>query len=531
MKICIYGLPCSGKTTLCEKLESLGVKYIRGSKELEVYVGSVKEKREKFVKCINDLDSGNYVVDGHYEFPDEVAYVYDVEAYDAILYLWCNVKTILNRMVDSEKNRKYMMNFDKLSEWQENEIKCLREECHKNNKDFYVLDGDDFNLKIEFIFEVLNGRYSCYKEAERISQIIKRDNDWGETIMLFDADKTIVSYDTSRRFLGYKTNIFDNNYYTGYQFWLQSKEIILDKDFICPIKRSDIEFEFKYGDYIISSGPVWNYFKLNIPIFSNNKISADTKYFLVKLLKGRNNYGEYGFKVDAYGDSKNDIFMLNAADNGYLVTHGKRSKSLKYDDVKDLNIYDKDIKILTDDCDEVISQAIEKTKSSSDVNGPKLAKLHEILGEKLGFYFDRNEYKPTDTVIVCMLRSGLFLANGLYQKIGCPMILFDDKRMKKDDLLDMFNDKIPRNVLIVDAVINSGKTTENMIRILEDIEVENIIIVAGVIQINSVSKFASYKCVYSRISDNSFVGSKVSIQSGNKGPDTADRLFGTYQLY
>ena len=45
-------------------------------------------------------------------------------------------------------------------------------------------------------------------------------------------------------------------------------------------------------------------------VIADTLISADTKYFVVKLLQ------EKGYTVTAYGDGRNDYYMLKQADNG-----------------------------------------------------------------------------------------------------------------------------------------------------------------------------------------------------------------------
>ncbi|MFR5118778.1 MAG: hypothetical protein ACLTD2_01950 [Ruminococcus sp.] len=48
-------------------------------------------------------------------------------------------------------------------------------------------------------------------------------------------------------------------------------------------------------------------------VIADTLISADTKYFVVKLLQ------EKGYTVTAYGDGRNDYYMLKQADKGLSV--------------------------------------------------------------------------------------------------------------------------------------------------------------------------------------------------------------------
>lgn len=158
--------------------------------------------------------------------------------------------------------------------------------------------------------------------------------------------------------------------------------------------------------------------------------------------------------------------------------------------------------------DDKVKELIAITKSDSGVSGPILAKAHMELGELLGDCFIGLD--PDDTTIVAMLRGGLFFAEGLYFKLGCKFQVYDPKREK-------FIRPNTKNVILVDSVINTGKT---IIEILEP----DMIVACCVINEKAVSLFD--KQLYTiRMSKNSFVGSNIVSQKGNRGPDTTMRLF------
>lgn len=73
--------------------------------------------------------------------------------------------------------------------------------------------------------------------------------------------------------------------------------------------------------------------KLGIKTYAGKNISSETKYFLTKFLKQK------GYKVISYGDSKNDLYMLKESDRGILVINKHLSRSLKEDEVQDLDIF------------------------------------------------------------------------------------------------------------------------------------------------------------------------------------------------
>lgn len=66
-------------------------------------------------------------------------------------------------------------------------------------------------------------------------------------------------------------------------------------------------------------------------------------------------------------------------------------------------------------------------------------------------------------------------------------------------------------------------------KIVDEIKKHNtgidVIIAANVIQNEAVELFEDYLVFATRLSKNSFVGVNQSKQTGNIGPDTADRLF------
>lgn len=158
--------------------------------------------------------------------------------------------------------------------------------------------------------------------------------------------------------------------------------------------------------------------------------------------------------------------------------------------------------------DNTISEWVAITKSDSGISGPELAKAHMNLGISLGAAF--NDLDPEDTTVVAMMRGGLFFAEGLYFKLGCKFQVYNPKTEK-------FVRPTTKNVIIVDSVINTGKTIQNILE-------PDMYVACCVINKKAVPLFDKHLYTI-RVSDNSFVGSEVRKQSGNKGPDTTMRLF------
>lgn len=157
---------------------------------------------------------------------------------------------------------------------------------------------------------------------------------------------------------------------------------------------------------------------------------------------------------------------------------------------------------------ERINRLIAITKSDSGISGPNLAKAHMELGRLLGEKMV--QVNPRDTTVVAMLRGGIFFAEGIYFQLGCKFQTYDPKR-------EAFVRPQTKNVILVDSVINTGKT-------IKDIFKENMFVACCVINENAISHFDE-KLFTIRVSKNSFVGGNVHKQSGKVGPDTTMRLF------
>ena len=157
---------------------------------------------------------------------------------------------------------------------------------------------------------------------------------------------------------------------------------------------------------------------------------------------------------------------------------------------------------------ETVKELIAVTKSDSGISGPELAKAHMELGKLLAEQMPR--FEAEDTTIVAMLRGGIFFAEGMYFSKGCKFQTYDPKH-------EEFKRPDTKNVIIVDSVINTGKT-------VLDILTPEMYVACCVINEKVVPTFESQLYTV-RVSKNSFVGKNVKKQSGGSGPDTTLRLF------
>lgn len=349
MKVALYGMPGAGKTHILEMISFMEV--ISGSRLLRQCVPDFDQRdetgRHEARKDLAVLlaSKSDFIMDGHYAFGDEIAFTDgDGQLYDAFLYLYIDPATLESRMATSPKNARYLQH--NIEEWQQFEIAQLREYCHRVGKDFYVIDNppsnvfEDVSLVVDFFHAIYNG-FSCLSFAKSCAAEILCQSE-EDTITLLDGDKTLTIEDSSGAVLGYKTNLYDGNFYTGYQSWKQATDF---RDLVCPQityppvhLREDILRCINGSAFILTSGhtDIWKNLSenLRIPYFCGPEMSADTKLFITKELQ------KNGKKVIAYGDSLNDYYMLKQANQGYLIikADGTVSRSLRDRDLEGLTI-------------------------------------------------------------------------------------------------------------------------------------------------------------------------------------------------
>ena len=364
MRIALYGLPCAGKTTILSSLKN--VRVVNGSQELNKMSGGTfntlaeEEKnnyRIKYIEFLMSLTDDLILSDGHYSFLENVVFTeQDAQAYDVFIYLFCSAETLLSRYACSDKNKKYAeLSIARIEQWQNFEIEHLRYECHRNNKDFYAVNGEDLTAEDFAMFlEKINGGYSSYSIAEAIVKRIIEAYPNPCTMCLVDGDKTLIVQDSFRVCSkGCKTTIFDGNFYTGYQslmFAEEEKKIEYDYEFLDTIEINHQVYDIIKNNpyFVISAGITELLTRLaRIHNFKNviasPLISADTKYYIVKLLQNK------GYVIKAYGDSKNDLYMLQAANEGYLCTAERLSRSHVGANMSNLRlIYDKSLVVLNE---------------------------------------------------------------------------------------------------------------------------------------------------------------------------------------
>lgn len=534
MKIAIYGMPSSGKTTLISKMTN--VKVLNGRQELDRLSDgrfsqmSEEEKnvvRIRYTEYLSSMDEGILVSDGHYSFVDKVVFTpSDGDVYDVIFYLYCVPEELKRRFALSDKNAKYAnMSLEAIGQWQDFEIESLRQECHERNKDFYVIsDNGEATEFFEFFQEVTSG-LSAVQRAKEIAKQISREYplEKGNYLCVVDGDKTITRQDSFRYCYNGNTNVFDGNFYTSYQSYLFMKEVeTIDS---LPESVNDIALNRELWNrisgksyVILSSGitMVWEKIKeihkLDC-VIAEPMISADTKYFVVKFLR------DMGYFVMAFGDGKNDFYMLKEANQGYLWIGERLSRSLANTDLTGIKlIYDKKPYFLADEGGEDDQRDISVCKSNSGINGNRLAMAHMRLGMRLGSKM-ATLFPAKNTAILVLDRGGRFFGDGVYLSFGGMFYVHNPA-------YEAFPQIEQERVIIVDSVINTGKSIKKIAAHLKGTNPNREIVLAtNVIQQSALDVFSDYKVFAVRASSNSYVGKRQAVQKGNTGPDTADRLF------
>lgn len=533
MKLALYGLPCAGKTTLMRSLKEVYV--VHGSETLKKLSGgsfsslSEDEKeavRIAYTKYLATLSADIILSDGHYAFGDDVVFTEsDAQLYDVFLYLYCDPHTLKERYSASAKNETYAnLSIQRIESWQQFEIESLRGECHKRNKDFYVLPASTLSPETleSFIYQIYDG-FSCFAQAEHIAAEIKALFPIPCHLHIVDGDKTIIKQDSFRICSTHKTTCFDGDFYTGYQslcFSKETGELHFDYDKVAILQINPLVYErVCNAPYIILSAGItrlWNVIGKRLglsPIFADPTISADTKYFVVKNLQ----YA--GYTISAYGDSKNDLYMLKAADHGYLFLGERISRSLTTASTRGLQLLcNKSHIILENEYPEELQEDTAICKSGSGINGSQLASAHLRLGQRLGTRI-KKQFPPDDMAVIVLDRGGRFFGDGLYSTLGGTFYPFNPKK----ELIPAIKEDL---ILIVDSVINTGNSTLQLIAELKaQYPNAQIILATNVIQQQALSKFEDYCLFAIRASSNSFVGRNQAVQTGRTGPDTADRLF------
>lgn len=182
---------------------------------------------------------------------------------------------------------------------------------------------------------------------------------------------------------------------------------------------------------------------------------------------------------------------------------------------------------------------ILNTQSRSiDVQGNQLAEVHQNIGKVLGQAFldtlplrDVEVTNPqgkidvdkkldgSNITIICLMRAGLYLAQGVRELLGDNQHVYLLSNSPDDVAAEYMTG---RDVVIVDSVINSGKTLINYLSVVKGMNSVTVICLVMQEKFKPViqTDYPNVNFIVSRVSQNSYVGAGKT--------DTGNRLFGTF---
>jgi phosphoribosyl transferase domain protein len=171
---------------------------------------------------------------------------------------------------------------------------------------------------------------------------------------------------------------------------------------------------------------------------------------------------------------------------------------------------------------------IERCQSKSMETGYRLREAHYTLGEHMAEkILDMTAVHRPQFAVLILMRAGLPFGMGIADKLekaGSQVAIYfihhDINNEIKAEIAD-------RTIILVDAVINSGKSIQQIMITLPEMIRQSVILTTTVIPKETVSKFEQFNLLVVRVSSNQYQGAKVSTITQGKGPDTGDRLFGT----
>lgn len=363
----IYGISGSGKTTLIKTLsQNFSIfQYFEGSKIIEDILqddiskfkfldNDTKYKiREKVIQKIQKINCKKHIlIDGHYSFINnkgfEIAITKaDINFFTHIFYFDIDCE-IIKKQQENDQSKKRDYSIDDIKKWKEFEKIKLKEICENNNINYHILTTNNLDVNINYILETVN-RTQFMSDLKHYVNSQKSDK-----YILFDADKTIINFDTGKDFiykiLGIDTKnvkeCFKENGYCFSSFAKLSKihSTIDNQVFINTMKdvASKIEIEDKFLDLlktfhkdynisIVTAGftILWQevlkkYNLNNIKVFGGNNFNIDDyivdnnlKTLIAQYLQENNKY------VVSFGDSLLDTDMLINSNRGYFVIRNK----------------------------------------------------------------------------------------------------------------------------------------------------------------------------------------------------------------
>ena len=180
-------------------------------------------------------------------------------------------------------------------------------------------------------------------------------------------------------------------------------------------------------------------------------------------------------------------------------------------------------------------QLLATQSRRADISSTELCKIHFEMGKFLAYEI-LEEFELTETKIqhVQGIKTGVELADksdiaifaqmraGLYAAEGVRSVFTDSHFFLNSNTEEIKIGLKNKTVIIVDAVINTGKSIEKIIEQLQKHKAKRIIIATLIIQKDAsylTDKYADIQFYALRISENKYFG--------KGGTDTGNRLFNT----
>lgn len=219
---------------------------------------------------------------------------------------------------------------------------------------------------------------------------------------------------------------------------------------------------------------------INVTVPDTDMIMSETvKYQICRRLQ------EQGRFVIAIGDSPLDIPMLIRSNRGYVISNkGRRDymeRVLKaYPHIRCLSycsyqypgvLSDKGIESITVLEHSVQSDEaaqINRTKSKEGLFGRELREVHRKIGVLLAQRLEK-DYGHTDFYVVAIMRSGLSLGLSIADYFDCPVVFCttpNEAYLRTQ--LQAAENLAGRMPILVDGVVNTGKTLANSVSLFRD---------------------------------------------------------------
>ncbi|KAI7403329.1 hypothetical protein KC328_g2424 [Hortaea werneckii] len=379
----IYGLPAFGKTHLLNELRKVldeyHFKFYDGSEVIEritdgglaafKQMGNAQKvitriKAIKTIKaeCTRERKTG--IVASHFMLwsADGVSVKIDTpadwETYTHIIYLNTPVEKIMDRTEkDSGRADRRQLPIADLQQWQNSEKTRLRKICYDNRILFAVDDTADHDYISKLInrFREGDAKRNMRSVLQEIDQIMSSHEIQPQTVLLFDADKTLGVEDASYHFWmaakksgdsGGLNEIFNSALgysYLAFQQAMLLHEELNEQDFLkhckdvasyATLRPEFVELLQEAAKYphvavvVITSGIglIWDMILKREGLGDKVKVIGgcrlSDKYVVTPTVKGaavKRLQSAHDATVWAFGDSEIDLPMLKNADHAFVV--------------------------------------------------------------------------------------------------------------------------------------------------------------------------------------------------------------------